>query len=298
MDVSGNVNVNAAFLMALLMTALAVLLLGRVFLAWFFSDGRGRAGRRRRGEESWGTAQTRGSREIQADMTEIRKTRAGVLAILADGIGRENTGRVCAQIALDAAADAYEPYEVLTNPEYLFRTVCREANARIQKTIGERRGGACLGLAFLGNGHLYYGVVGDIRIALYRGGELIPLSQGHTLDVLARQAYEAGRISKKEAVWSMEEKRRWNYLGMDGFREIEIPERPIRLKRDDLVVMVSRGIWQALSGADLEDLLAGGESPQEKARQIVWAAGRKPGDDKENGSAVILRAEEAEDAAD
>ena len=296
MDVSGNVN--AAFLMALLMTALAVLLLGRVFLAWFFSDGRGRAGRRRRGEESWGTAQTRGSREIQADMTEIRKTRDGVLAILADGIGRENTGRVCAQIALDAAADAYEPYEVLTNPEYLFRTVCREANARIQKTIGERRGGACLGLAFLGNGHLYYGVVGDIRIALYRGGELIPLSQGHTLDVLARQAYEAGRISKKEAVWSMEEKRRWNYLGMDGFREIEIPERPIRLKRDDLVVMVSRGIWQALSGADLEDLLAGGESPQEKARQIVWAAGRKPGDDKENGSAVILRAEEAEDAAD
>ena len=296
MDVSGNVN--AAFLLALLMTALAVLLLGRVFLAWFFSDGRGRAGRRRRGEESWGTAQTRGSREIQADMTEIRKTRAGVLAILADGIGRENTGRVCAQIALDAAADAYEPYEVLTNPEYLFRTVCREANARIQKTIGERRGGACLGLAFLGNGHLYYGVVGDIRIALYRGGELIPLSQGHTLDVLARQAYEAGRISKKEAVWSMEEKRRWNYLGMDGFREIEIPERPIRLKRDDLVVMVSRGIWQALSGADLEDLLAGGESPQEKARQIVWAAGRKPGDDKENGSAVILRAEEAEDAAD
>ena len=296
MDVSGNVN--AAFLMALLMTALAVLLLGRVFLAWFFSDGRGRAGRRRRGEESWGTAQTRGSREIQADMTEIRKTRAGVLAILADGIGRENTGRVCAQIALDAAADAYEPYEVLTNPEYLFRTVCREANARIQKTIGERRGGACLGLAFLGNGHLYYGVVGDIRIALYRGGELIPLSQGHTLDVLARQAYEAGRISKKETVWSMEEKRRWNYLGMDGFREIEIPEGPIRLKRDDLVVMVSRGIWQALSGADLEDLLAGGESPQEKARQIVWAAGRKPGDDKENGSAVILRAEEAEDAAD
>ena len=296
MDVSGNANF--AFLIAVLMTVLAALLLGRMFLAWFFSDRRGRAKRRGSKEESWGTAQTRGSREIQADRTEVLKTRAGVLAILADGIGRENTGRVCAQIALDAAADAYEPYEVLTNPEYLFRTVCREANARIQKTIGERRGGACLGLAFLGNGHLYYGVVGDVRIALYRGGELIPLSQGHTLDVLARQAYEAGRISRKEAVWSMEEKRRWNYLGMDGFKEIEIPERPVRLKRDDLVVMVSRGVWQALSGADLEDLLAGGESPREKARQIVWAAGRKPGEDKENGSAVILRVEEAEDAAD
>ena len=69
-------------------------------------------------------------------------------------------------------------------------------------------------------------------------------------------------------------------------------------ERNYNLYVVSRGIWQALSGADLEDLLAGGESPQEKARQIVWAAGRKPGDDKENGSAVILRAEEAEDAAD
>lgn len=249
-------------------------------------------------EKGWGTAQTGGSREIQADRVEVIKTGAGVLGILADGIGRENTGRVCAQIALDAAADAYEPYQVLTNPEYLFRTVCREANVRIQKTIGERRGGACLGLVFLGDGYLHYGLVGDIRIALFRGGELIPLSQGHTLDVLARQAYEEGRISKKEAIWSMEEKRRWNYLGMDGFKEIEVPEQPVRLKKGDLAVMVSRGIWQELSWADLEDLLSGDESLPEKARQIAWAAGRSPGDDKENGSVVILRSWEAEDAAD
>ena len=291
MNVSGS---GSEILMAILPVLLAVLLLVRLVLARTSSGKKPMTAE----EKGWGTAQTGGSREIQADRVEVIKTGAGVLGILADGIGRENTGRVCAQIALDAAADAYEPYQVLTNPEYLFRTVCREANVRIQKTIGERRGGACLGLVFLGDGYLHYGLVGDIRIALFRGGELIPLSKGHTLDVLARQAYEEGRISKKEAIWSMEEKRRWNYLGMDGFKEIEVPEQPVRLKKGDLAVMVSRGICQELSWADLEDLLSGDESLPEKARQIAWAAGRSPGDDKENGSVVILRSWEAEDAAD
>ena len=127
MNVSGS-----EILMAILPVLLAVLLLVRLVLARTSSGKKPMTAE----EKGWGTAQTGGSREIQADRVEVIKTGAGVLGILADGIGRENTGRVCAQIALDAAADAYEPYQVLTNPEYLFRTVCREANVRIQKTIG------------------------------------------------------------------------------------------------------------------------------------------------------------------
>ncbi len=250
------------------------------------------------GRALWGIAQTSGNRQVQADRAEVVTTKAGMLGILADGIGKANTGKISAQIAVDTAADTYEPYRTLTNPEYFFRTVCRQAHLRIQQTIGERRGGACLGMAYLGGGFLHYGLVGDIRIALLRRGELIPLSQGHTLDVLARQAYEKGRISKKEAVWSMEETRRWNYLGMDGFREVELPKCPIRLKPGDQVLMATRGIWEELSWAELEDLMAGPEDLKEKAKHITWAAGRRPGEEKENGSAVILRWEVMANAAD
>ena len=278
-------------LAALLIFALLALMAVRLILA-------AAGGKEKENQKPWGISQTSGSREIQADQMEILSTKAGVLGILADGIGKANTGRISAQIALDTAADAYEPYQRLTNPEYFFRTVFREANLRIQKTIGERRGGACLGIAYMGGGFLHYGVAGDVRIALLRGGELIPLSQGHTLDVLARKAYEKGKISRKKTVWSMEEKRRWNYVGMDGFHEIELPDRPIRLKAGDQVLMVSRGIWQELSWAELEDLLGGPESLEEKARHITWAAERKPGDDKENGSVLIMQSEVVANAAD
>lgn len=78
---------------------------------------------------------------------------------------------------------------------------------------------------FINRSHLYYAVAGDIRVAVMRGGEMIPLSKGQTLDVLAAQAYEDGKISRQDTLWSMEEKKVWSYLGQDGFHEIEVCEK-------------------------------------------------------------------------
>ena len=236
----------------------------------------------------YGIAQTTGNRQIQADRAELYKSSAGILAVLADGIRKENTGQVCGQIGMDTVLDAFESYRELHNPEYFFRTAFGEAHLRIQRTIGERYGGACLAAVFVSGRVLHYALAGDIRIALWRNQELIPLSKGHTLDVLAMHAYEEGRLSKREAVWSMEEKRCWNYLGMDGFHEIELPERPVRLRAKDRIVMVSKGIWQELSWAELEDILAAGESCFKQAAQAVREAEKKPGEDKENGSIVLF----------
>ena len=137
----------------------------------------------------------------------------------------------------------------------------------------------------------HYALAGDLRIALLRGGELIPISEGQTMDVLAVHAYEEGKISKKEAVWSMEEKRAWNYLGLDGFHEIETAERPIRLKAGDQIFLASKGIWQELSWAEIEDVLISPMNPQEKAERLAAMADRKPGSSKENGSVFIIEAE-------
>lgn len=213
------------------------------------------------------------------------------MAVLADGIGKENTGKLCGQIAGDTVLDSFEPYDTLNNPSYLYSISFREAHHRIQKTIGDRQGGACLGAVFTDGRFLHYGLVGNIRIALFRNGELIPLSKGHTMDVLAVKAYGEGRLTKKETIWSLEETGVWNYLGKDGFHEIEFCPQPIRLKGGDLIMMISCGVFQELSWAEIEDILAEDLPLQEKAESLVWAAAQKPGQDKENGSVMLLRAE-------
>ncbi|MCM1258332.1 MAG: protein phosphatase 2C domain-containing protein [Roseburia sp.] len=235
-----------------------------------------------------GICQTTGSRENQADRAQVWKNTAGTMAVLADGIGSANTGMLCAQIAVDTILDRFEPYKSLNDPIYFFKTAFYEANRHIQDTIGERNGGASAGAVFMDKTHLYYAAAGNVRIAILRGEELIPLSRGQTMDVLAAQAYEEGKISRQEAIWSMGEKRIWNYLGGDGFHEIEVCHQPIRLKQGDKVLLVSKGIFEELSWREMEDILLDTQPPQKLAERLVFEAERKENPEKDNGSVIVI----------
>lgn len=246
-----------------------------------------------------GISQTNGRKEIQADVVLAFTNDAGTMAVLADGIGNQNTGKLCAQLAADTVMDRYESYHVLNNPDYFFKSTFAEANRRIQMTIGERRGGASLAAVFVDKRHLYYAVAGNVRVALKRGKELIPLSRGQTMDVLAAEAYENGAISRQEAIWSMDEKRVWNHLGMDGFREIELCEHPIQLKRNDTVFVASKGIFEELSWGEMEDILLSGVSVKEQADTMVRKAESKSNPEMDNGSVLLLKVQtEAADEKD
>lgn len=126
-----------------------------------------------------------------------------------------------------------------------------------------------------------------------RGEELIPLSKGQTLDVLAEQAFQQGKISRQDAVWSMDEKRVWNYLGQDGFHEIEVCDPPVHMKRGDKILLMSKGIFDVLSWREIEDILLDPAPIQELADRIVLEADRKEGMDKENGSVILIQGMEA-----
>ena len=264
-----------------------ILFFCRCLLGW---NHKSRAGEK---QPCIGIAQTRGCRQVQADIAQAWEGRAGLMAVIADGIGSANTGTVCAQVAVDTILDRFEPYCKLNDPVYFFKTAFLEASRRIQRTIGERRGGASVGAVFFSRSHLYYAVAGDVRISIMRGGEIIPLSKGQTLDVLVLQAYDDGKISRQETLWSMEEKRVWNYLGQDGFHEIEVCEQPVLLRPGDKVLLMSKGIFEELSWREIEDILIENADAQKLADCMISAAEQKENTQKDNGSVVLIQRLEA-----
>lgn len=236
-----------------------------------------------------GMAQTTGNREIQADAIDIRITGAGKLAVIADGIGKENTGKVCADLAVSEFINAFSFYRSLQNPIYFFERTMYSLHRNMQKILEERQGGANVGVAFLAGGRLYYCMAGQIRIALLRKGELIPLSDGQTIGVLAQRAYQEGRLGRQETIWSMADKDAWNYVGKDGFCQMEVCETPISLKKGDLVVMMTKGIYEEVSYAEIESVLTYDVlTAQGKAERIVRLADNSASQDKDNGSIMVL----------
>lgn len=236
-----------------------------------------------------GMGQTTGNKEIQADAMNISITTAGKLAVMADGIGKENTGKVCAALAVKEFTEAFSFYKALHKPEYFFERTMYSLHMNMQKVLKERHGGASVGVIFLAEGKLYYAMAGQIRIALLRNGELIPLSEGQTIGVLAQRAYKDGKISRQETIWSMDKTDVWNYVGKDGFHQMEICEVPVELKKGDLVVMMTKGIFEEVSYAELEKILANTAlTAQEKADRSVRRAEWSDSQDKENGSIMVL----------
>lgn len=124
---------------------------------------------RPKGDAKDGTAQTTGNKEIQADALEVRITGAGKLAVLADGIGKENTGKVCASLAVKEFMDAFSLYRSINNPGYFFERTMYGLHRNMQKVLEERQGGASVGVLLLAEENLYYAMAGQIRIALFRG---------------------------------------------------------------------------------------------------------------------------------
>lgn len=236
-----------------------------------------------------GAAQTTGNREIQADALEIRITAAGKLAVLADGIGKENTGKVCASLAVKEFVEAFSLYRSLNNPRYFFERTMYGLHRSMQKVLEERQGGASVGVVLLAEEKLYYAMAGQVKIALFRGGDLILLCESQTVDVLAQRAYQKGKISRQETIWSLKDKKLWNYVGKDGFCQMEAGEVPVQLKRGDLVVMMTKGIYEETPFAEMERILEDGMlTAQGKADKIVQCADKSAAQDKENGSIMVL----------
>lgn len=240
-------------------------------------------------DASDGMSQTTGNKEIQADAMNITITSAGKLAVMADGIGKENTGKVCAALAVREFTEAFSFYKTLQKPEYFFERTMYSLHRNMQKVLEERHGGASVGIVFLTEGRLYYAMAGLIRIALLRNGELIPLSEGQTVGVLAQRAYQNGKISRRETIWSLEDSELWNYVGKDGFHQMEICEVPVELKKGDLAVMMTKGIFEEVSYAELEKILLNPAlTAQEKADRVIRKAELSDAQDKENGSIMVL----------
>lgn len=237
-----------------------------------------------------GSSMTIGGREVQEDQVGSLQTPSGLLAVLADGMGREYGGRIASQAAVDTFLDLFRDYNAFDNPQFYFRKAFTAANRAILRILeDEGRGGASVGAAMVREGWLYYALVGNVKLCVYRGGDLVPLSAGHTLDVLAEDSFRAGHLSREEALVLLERRRLYNYVGQDGFRDVEYFDRPIALRRGDVVVLMSDGVYDLLPWREVEKILAGGGDCQSMAYAIIERVNRTAAEHKDNASVVLLR---------
>ncbi len=235
-----------------------------------------------------GRAMTIGDRQVQEDDSGVCQSAEGFMAVLADGMGKNYGGKISAGIAVDVMRDMFRLYKSSENPAYFFHKSFHRMNREILDKLDDGRGGASVGAVLIKDNYLYYALAGNVKIAVYRGGNLVPVSAGHTIDVLAGDRFVEGTITREEALKLLEHTRMYNYVGQDGFREIEFVDTPIRLRDKDIVVLMSDGLYEGMDWKTIEELLAGRKKCQQKAYEIIEEINAGSRKEKDNASIVLV----------
>lgn len=208
------------------------------------------------------------------------------LFVVADGMGGAQAGEVASRLAVESFQgglhDAAEPETALAG-------LAREANSRIHElshSHAEQAGmGTTLTAVYVGERDVSIAHVGDSRAYRFRDGELLRLTDDHSLvDELLRQ----GRLTPEEAVEHPQRSVITRALGPEG--AVEVDTRSYSARGGDVYLLCSDGLTTMVSEERLAELLAAHETLRDRGEALIAAANEAGG--RDNITVVLLRLEE------
>lgn len=211
----------------------------------------------------------------------------GLLAVVADGMGGLSDGDRVSQTAVTAVMEAF--YAVQGAPEQVLLALLAQANRAVNELLGPdglRTGGSTLVAGLIRDGAFHALSVGDSRICLYRGGELWQLNREHVFrDELYLRAVN-GETTLSEAVGHPQASGLTSFLGMGELKYVDMPSHPIRVRPGDLFLLMSDGVYNALSDEEISSALDRKEGAADALREAIQA---KNYSNQDNYTAVLLR---------
>ncbi|MGN0145067.1 MAG: PP2C family protein-serine/threonine phosphatase, partial [Clostridium sp.] len=196
-----------------------------------------------------------GNEEIQEDYKNIISEEYGTLAVLADGIGKNEAGRISSITAVKTISRMFKNEGINERVVYFLKKAFNAGNKEILKRAERDKGGASVLSAVITDGLLYYALVGEAMLCIFRNNELVRITEGHTIGEVAKSKYSEGKIERDKALKVLNENRILYYMGQESFKNIEISDPPIKLEKNDIVVLMSRGIYENIRWIDLEEIL-------------------------------------------
>jgi PPM family protein phosphatase len=233
--------------------------------------------------EHWSGTDTGRQRRANEDSLLVRSP----LFVVADGMGGAQAGEVASRVAVEAFSGGIEDP---SNPERSLAAHVRAANARINDLSHRRPEHAGMGttitVAYVGEDDVSVAHVGDSRAYCLRDGELLRLTDDHSLvDELIRQ----GKLTPEEAEEHPQRSVITRALGPEA--SVDVDTRTFRGREGDVYLLCSDGLTTMVGEEQLAALLLEHASLRDAGEALIAAANRAGG--RDNITVVLWRLEQA-----
>jgi serine/threonine protein phosphatase PrpC len=214
------------------------------------------------------------------------------LFVVADGMGGAQAGEVASRIAVESFQQGLED---TVEPEAGLAALALAANSHIHELShanAEQAGmGTTLTALYVGEEEVSIAHVGDSRAYCLRDGELVRLTDDHSLvDELMRQ----GRLTPEEAVEHPQRSVITRALGPEG--TVEIDTRSYRARPGDVYLLCSDGLTTMVGEEQLAAELLLHPRLRDAGEALIAAANEAGG--RDNITVVLLRLEQVQMAGE
>ncbi len=210
------------------------------------------------------------------------------LFVIADGMGGAQAGEVASKLAVDSFQFGLPDS---SEPELALAALAHAANARIHElshASAEHAGmGTTLTAAYVTAEEVAIAHVGDSRAYCLRDGELLRLTDDHSLvDELMRQ----GRLTPEEAVEHPQRSVITRALGPEGM--VEVDTRSFRARPGDVYLLCSDGLTTMISEEEVAAVLLAHPRLHDAGEALIAAANDAGG--RDNITVVLFRLEDVD----
>lgn len=235
-----------------------------------------------------GNAQYIGTREEQEDSFATVENNNYILSVVADGMGGYSNGKLASKIVTDTLIGEFTSILELHPIENFFRNAANACNRAILDKAKGKRMGSTLVTAIVSDGCLYWASIGDSAVMLFKDGELINLNKKHLYKEVLEDKYISGKISEEQLLNDPMKKRLYSYIGIEVLKDIEVSNKPIKLRAGDKVVLCSDGVYNSLPEMELESILRKPIHPINTAEEIIDAIKAKNYSRQDNATVIVL----------
>ena len=241
----------------------------------------------------YGVAQTIGKRKEQQDSFLVREFPECncAVALVADGMGGLESGA----FASDKIA-----YKIMEEIELKLKEEMTEAEiSELLVQTSEKAGkelvdwctnrgtsaGSTLALVLIQQRKLFFCAIGDSRIYLYRNNRLIQVNEDHSLkNYLLRCSLRREEVSNLQGSI-------YSFLGQEPIKEIDYSRKSIPMTSEDMILICSDGVYQALSEQEIQDMLPT-DDLQKTAEMLLRRVLEKKLEQQDNATLAILSCSE------
>lgn len=237
-----------------------------------------------------------GTREEQQDSVFQKVENQNMMAIVCDGMGGLESGKIASMAATEKFKELYErknPSEGF--PSFLLKAVdiLDEFVFQLKNKNGERLGaGTTFTAVVIEKNKLFWLSVGDSRLYILRDNELVRVTRDHNYFLRLDQMMREKEISESEyQTEAVKGETLISFIGMGGVEVMDLSNAPFQLLPKDTLLLMTDGLYKALSDEEIKECLNMTDI-EKAATALINRANEKAQKFQDNTTYAIIRYKE------